>query len=183
MADIDDDQNDYDVDEDAGSGPDGGNFATPNDIFTPDSFESRRSTFSTAQTPVADTRNPTFAQSQQDSRYTAAQPTTPPRHLVAQFNDAGQPWVAVFAGKRQLEEWRQPTDAELAKLRAKGKLVRGGIIEAQAQPTVGADAPAPGMSKGMKVAIGVGVVLVAGVGWWYYRKVKDDELNAEVVDV
>lgn len=93
--------------------------------------------------------------------------------LVAKFNDQGRPVVAHFAGNKQLEPFRAPTQKEHDALRTKGRLVQGGV--GQVAPD-GSIAPAASGSAfpWKKVLVGSGAAVVAGgLAWYFWKKRKN----------
>lgn len=95
------------------------------------------------------------------------------RILVAKFDDQGRPVVAHFAGNKQLEPFRTPTQKEHEALRTKGRLVKGGV--GQVAPD-GSVAPAASGSTfpWKKVLVGSGAVVAAGgLAWYFWKKRKN----------
>lgn len=171
-----DDGDEYEVDEDAGSGEDGGSFADESSTFARRAFDDSRSSFATPQTPPVNTASPLVTKEQEEARYETAQPPTPKRLLVCQIDKHGMPWVAQFAGKKRLERWRRPNEDEFNFLKENGRLVKGGIGEV---PVAAASA---GQTWPTPVKIGVGLA-AAFAAYKIYQFVKRDELDVNYVEV
>lgn len=111
------------------------------------------------------------------------------RKLIARFDARERPFVAVFEeGKGQTTKWRPPTKAEAKKLDEKGRIVKGGIVNDDAEDDETDDvdlgeAEEKKMPTWLKVGLGVlAVAGVAGGGYMIYKSAKSDD-DAEVDEV
>lgn len=148
-------------------------FDEEEDIFDEDEgddegiFEDSESSFDSAHSNPVDHKNALITKEEER----ADQEPAVRRQLVARFDNNGMPHaVARHANGKQLERWRRPTAAEVAKLAAKGRIVKGGIGEVTEQ-----NAAQPAGFPWKKLALYGGGLAVAGLGgWWLWKKYRSD---------
>lgn len=131
-------------------------------------------------------RNPvtTRAQEEMVSALPGARLPAPAKQLVAVFGADGQPLVAYAVNGQPQEQFRQPTQQELAMLQQRGRLVRGHI---ENTPSQLGQVPADNGSFLTRNATLIGgiVAVAVGAGVYFYQKKKreKDSLKREDVDV
>jgi hypothetical protein len=97
--------------------------------------------------------------------------------LVGRFDDQGQAVVARFEGRKQLEHWRRPTEAEARLLLKNKQFMRGGPLAAQ-RGGMGDFDEDGNEKRGSKLKWGIGFALVAalvGGGYYLYKTQKDED--------
>jgi len=174
-------------------GDDDGIFDSADDLFSDENasdangegtFADATSVFSTPRDPSEDHSNALTTREMDARRYEDAKPhesmkaarqvynkragfkQAPKRTLVAKFDEQGRPLVACFAGGKQIEPFRMPTEREFHALKTKGKIVRGGIGQAPAATT---------SSIPWTKLLLVGAA-VAGGAWYFWKRKKRVEV-------
>lgn len=114
-------------------------------------FADKTSIFSTPKTPSEDHRNPITTRSQELTRYERpieeSAPARARAQLVAKFDANGLPWVCRHLDGKPVEKFRKPTRDEFEKLKAQGRIVKGGIGQMPAKAGETAAAPSTFRSK------------------------------------
>lgn len=178
-------------------GDDDGIFDSADDLFSDENasdvdgegtFADATSVFSTPRDPSEDHSNALTTREMDARRYEDAKPhesmkvarqvynkragfkQAPKRTLVAKFDEQGRPLVACFAGGKQLEPFRMPTEREFHALKTKGKIVKGGI--GQAPTTTTSSIP------WTKLLLVGGAAVAGGAAWYFWKRKK----RAEVVE-
>jgi hypothetical protein len=107
--------------------------------------------------------------------------------LLSVFGDRGQVRVALAMDGKQHEEWREPTRQEWDMLKARGRIVKGGLAaspEVVATPAVQIPAPQqPPVGGGLMPKLLLGGLAVAGLGaaFYFWRQNKQMDENIEEV--
>jgi hypothetical protein len=164
---------------------DGDIFDDDGDFDTDDEgiFADKTSIFSTPQTPSEDHRNPITTRSQEIARYERPveelAPVRARAQLVAKFDANGLPWVCRHLNGKPIEKFRKPTREEFEKLKAQGRIVKGGIGQVPAKGEAGAPPPNK-FSRILKLLLLTGVVGAGGyAAYRIYRNRKIEE-EAEI---
>jgi len=107
--------------------------------------------------------------------------------LLSVFGDRGQVRVALAMDGKQVEEWREPTRQEWDMLKARGRIVKGGLAAPPDSPAISpplAQAPPPpAPGGGLMPKLLLGGLAVAGLGaaFYFWRQNKQMDENIEEV--